>query len=142
MDTSDRVHLQYVNKCVGNTTHILISAIQNTVVANPLVIVGYSYSWCLNLLQQTIKLATEMGYSVVRKSELRLLIDDVPVEFCPREELERYILGRNCVVFEDHYKPAYGVVTATVAKNCSVERGDLVVIRDDGTVAPVNSKKL
>jgi len=90
----------------GRTTRMLVSAIQNVIAGQEVVVIGDSYKHCEHLMHETCHIALDMGYKVARPKATHLKIDNISLRFLPAEPHDRHknkLRGRNCIVFQDHY---------------------------------------
>lgn len=102
----DRLHnnseKSYFTSRSDRTTKMLVEAIQNTINKQSIVIVAHNMRYAHELRHKTHLLAEEMGYPIEYKNT-HMLIDGVGIFFCSKQNKEQFILGRDCVIFEDHF---------------------------------------
>lgn len=103
-----KINIERLQHGDGVTTTMLIEALQNSdFTGQEVIVTAHSRQYARDLMLRVSRLASEMGFLFERLTVGSLKIygeaGEVTYTFISKKQLDRYMFGREAVVFSDHF---------------------------------------
>lgn len=108
----DRLHKEVKGRAEGQTMEMLVKALQNTEFSDtPILIVAHTKHFAADLVTMFMTISEALEFVAERVGQYETEVNGVRCFFLAESEVKRFCIGREVVVFRDHFAEEQANIT-------------------------------